>query len=202
MKAGRLIGLLILSVMLSSCGGTQQTTSLAQGEYAGISRIEGVSIETVQKEPKVASGYANIILHPLQMSSEFAIDYPEAANQFNVSMLAYLKDKNAYTHVEDESSSKDRQLDGRTMIADVKVIDMRIVSTSARIWGGALAGSSFMDLYLKLTDAASKKVIHEKVIATNNNAFASAWSLGSENSLPMDMGKIIGEYIYTVVSAN
>jgi hypothetical protein len=58
-----------------------------------------------------------------------------------------------------------------------------------------------MDVYLKLTDASTKKVVHEKVITTNNNAFASSWAIGSENSLPMDMGKIVGEYLATVVPA-
>jgi hypothetical protein len=115
-------------------------------------------------------------------------------------MLSHLKDKKAYKHVE-ANDSIDHQYQGNTLIADIKVIDMRIVSTGARIWAGAMAGASYMDVYLKLTDAASQKIIHEKVIATHNNAFASAWALGSENSLPMDMGKIIGEYLYTVAPA-
>ena len=76
---------------------------------------------------------------------------------------------------------------------------MRIVSTSARVWAGAMAGSSFVELYLKLTDASSQKIVHEKIIATSYNAFTSAWSMGAENALPYDMGKIIGEYISTVV---
>ena len=198
MKVYSVIVILALSVVLCSCAGQQQATTSMQGEYDGVSRIEGVSIETVQKEPKVVSGYENIVLNPIQMGPQFATDYPEMASQFQISMLAYMRDKNGYKHVEDVEYLKDHQLKERTIIVDVKVIDMRIVSTGARIWAGAMAGSSYMDLYLKLTDAATRKVIHEKVIATNNNAFASAWALGSEKSLPMDMGKIIGEYVYTV----
>ena len=202
MKVCRVIVILVLGVVLCSCAGQQQVATPIQGEYDGISRIEGVSIETVKKEPKVTSGYDNIVLNPLQMSPQFATDYPEMKSQFQISMLGYLRDKNEYKHVEDGNYLKNNQIKARTMIADVKVIDMRIVSTGARFWAGAMAGSSHIDLYLKLTDAASRKVIHEKVIATNNNAFASAWALGSENSLPMDMGKIIGEYIYTIAPVN
>jgi hypothetical protein len=66
------------------------------------------------------------------------------------------------------------------------------------MWGGFMAGSSHADIYLKLTDATSRDVLLERVIGTSYNAFASEFAFGSEHSLPMDMGQIIGEYICTV----
>lgn len=202
MKGLRFIGLLICSILLCSCAGKQQTstTAPAQKEYPGVSRIEGVSLETVQKEAKVTTGYKNIVLNPIQMDSQLGTDYPDASSQFQNSIFSHLKDKNTYKQVALRDAAN-QSSKANTLIADVRVIDMRIVSTGARFWGGALVGSSHMDIYLKLTDAVSKKVIHEKIITTNNNAFASAWALGSEKSLPMDMGKIIGEYICVVAPA-
>ncbi|MFA6498901.1 MAG: hypothetical protein WC256_09410 [Desulfurivibrionaceae bacterium] len=199
MKVCRVIGILALSVVLCSCAGKQQTTETAskQQEYAGISRIEGASIETVQKETKVASGYESIVLNPIQMSPQLATDYPDMVRQFQASTLSYLKDKKTYRYVEGGDSNK-YQHTGSTMIADLKIIDMRIVSEGARMWGGVMAGSSYIEVYLKLTDAVSRKVIHEKVIATNYNAFASTYASGSEKSLAVDMGKIIGEYLCVV----
>jgi len=42
----------------------------------------------------------------------------------------------------------------------------------------------------------------KKIISTSNNAFAAAWSGGSnDQSLPMDIGKIISEYPATVIPA-
>ncbi|MBU4262453.1 MAG: DUF4410 domain-containing protein [Proteobacteria bacterium] len=199
MRVCRVIVVLILSMVLCSCAGKQQqASSPEQQEYAGVSRIEGVSIETVRNEPKVASGYENIILNPIQMSSQFTTDYPDTASQFLGSIISHLKDKKMYKHVA-ENDANGLHYNGKTLIADIRVIDMRIVSSGARIWAGAMAGASYMDVYLKLTDAASKKVILEKVLATHNNAFASTWALGSENALPVDMGKIVGEYLCTVV---
>lgn len=200
MKVFRVIGLVAIGVALCSCAGKQQAPAIEPQEFAGVSRIEGVSFETVQKEPKVASGYENIVLNPLQMSPQLATDYPEISSQFQISLLSHLKDKKVYKHVE-ASDSYDHEHNGSTLMVDIKIIDMRIVSSGARFWGGAMAGASYMDVYLKLTDVSSQKVIHEKILATNNNAFASAWALGSEKSLPMDMGKIIGEYLYTAVPA-
>ncbi len=196
MKIYRVFGMLILSLILCSCAGKQVMTPKQQ-EYASISHIEGACIATVRKAPKVASGYKNIVLDPLQISPQYTTDYPKMALQFQTSMISYLRGKKAYKHVEANSSNKHLH-NGHTLIVDVKVISMRIVSPSARFWAGAMAGSSYMDLYIKLIDASSKKVIHEEVIDTYNNAFASAWSPGSEQALPIDMGKIIGEYVYTV----
>ncbi len=198
MKVCKVIMMLVLTVMLCSCAGQMKTTTPTQEEYAGIERIEGASIESVQKEPRVTSGYENIVLNPLQMSS-FATDYPKMKSEFQSSLLEYLKDKQVYKSVENYVGNS--QLKKRTMIVDTKVVDMRIVGTQARMWGGFMAGSSFADIYLKLTDATSQKVLLEKVIGTTYNAFASEFAFGSENSLPMEMGHIIGEYIYTVAPA-
>lgn len=203
MKGLRLVGILACSVLLCSCAGKQQTTAAAPAqkrEYPGVSRIEGVSLETVRQEAKVTTGYKNIVLNPIQMGSQFGKDYPDTASQFQISMLSHLKDKNTYKQVA-LSDTANQSAKANTLIAEVRVIDMRIVGTGARFWGGVMVGSSYMDVYLKLTDAVSKKVIHEKIITTNNNVFASAWALGSEQSLPMDMGKIIGEYICVVAPA-
>lgn len=199
MNVCRMIGVLALGLIVCSCAGKQQSTETTpkQQEVANVSRIEGASIETLKNEPRVSSAYENIVLTPPQTTSQLSTDYPGVASQLQTSALAYLKDKKMYTRVEGGllkgSSPKN------TLIADTKIIDMRIVSEGARMWGGVMAGSSYIEVHLKLTDASSKKVIHEKVIATNYNAFASTYASGSEKSLAMDMGKIIGEYLSVVV---
>lgn len=200
MRILRMLGVLTVSMILCSCAGQQQAPSLEQQKYAGVSKIEGASVETVRNEPKVASGYVNIVLNPVRVSPQMAQDYPSTASELLVSFLSQLKNKNTYKHVA-EFDAGSKKYAGKTLIADIEVVDMRIVSANARIWAGPMAGASYMDVYLKLTDASTKKVVHEKVITTNNNAFASSWAIGSENSLPMDMGKIVGEYLATVVPA-
>ncbi len=203
MKSWRLLGILAVGVMLSSCAGHQQTAAPApeQAEQApgGVSRLDGVSLETVQKEPKLGvAAYENVVVDPVQMSHQLVADYPEAGQQLQSGMIAQLKTKKGYRHV-GAAEASGRQPQGRTMIVDLKVLDMRIVSTGARIWGGVMAGSSYMDLSLKLTDASTRRVIHEKILTTHNNAFAASWAVEAEKALPTDMGKIVGEYLYTVV---
>ncbi len=210
MKIFRIISIFALTAFLFSCAGTQQNAATddqakaaaeaEKQEYANVSRLEGVTIETVIKEQRLATGYENVIFNPVQINSQFASDYPDAAMQFQISMFSHLKGKNAYRSVE-VNESKDFQPKADTLIVDAKIIDMRIVSVGARIWAGAFAGSSFMDIYIKLTDASTGKAVLEKIVSSHNNAIASAWAIGTENSLPSDMGKIAGEYIAAVVPA-
>lgn len=211
MKIFRIITVFALTVFLCSCAGKQQKVAQDQPkaaaevekqEYANVSRLEGVSMETVQKEPKLSAKYDNIVLNPLQTSPQLATDYPDVSMQFQISVLSQLKDKKKYKRVESvEANQALSGFKGNTLIVDTKVTDMRIVSTGARIWAGAFAGASFMDVYVKLTDASTRKVVLEKIVSSQNNAFASAWAPGTENALPIDMGKIVGEYFAAIVPA-
>ena len=77
---------------------------------------------------------------------------------------------------------------------------MRITSSGARFWGGAFAGSSGMVVTVKLIDVATGKCLRTKTISSHNNPFGADWTWGkTDRSLPVDMGNIIGEYLYTVV---
>ncbi|MGE0083478.1 MAG: hypothetical protein AB7S75_03570 [Desulfococcaceae bacterium] len=209
MKIFRIISAFALTAFLFSCAGTQQnmetdhaktSAEAEKKEYANVSRLEGITIETVKKEHRLAEAYKNVIFNPVQISGQLASDYPDAAMQFQISMVSQLKNKNLYKSVE-VNESEDFHPRADTLIADARIIDMRIVSVGARIWAGAFAGSSFMDIYIKLTDASTGNAVLEKIISSHNNAFASAWAIGTENSLPMDMGKIAGEYLAAVVPA-
>ncbi len=93
-----------------------------------------------------------------------------------------------------------KNLSGKSVLVDMKVVDMRIAGGAARFWGGALVGNSFMDVLLELRDADTEEVIHRKVLSTSNNALGAAWTFGaSDKSLPSDLGTLIGEYIFRIV---
>lgn len=204
MKILKTIAVLALAVSLCSCGGRQQNvvTETEKQEYANVAKLEGVSMDTVKKEPKLASAFDNIVMNPLQVSPQYATDYPDLSLQFQTAALSQIKSKKTYKRVEPiEAKDALSGFKGDTLIVDTKVADIRIVGTGARIWAGAMAGASYIHVYVKLTDAATQKVLLEKILATHNNALASAWAPGTENSLPIDMGKIVGEYIATIVPA-
>jgi len=82
----------------------------------------------------------------------------------------------------------------------MKIVDLRITSSADRLWVGAFAGNSFMDVLFELRDADTEEVVYQKVLSTFNNAFGAAWSSGaSDRSLPSDLGTLMGEYIFRIV---
>jgi len=173
---------------------TPQATSATQG-----SRIDGATMEIVRRAKPLETTYSNIVFKRFEIPEHLEKDYPDAVTMCKLMIISHLRRKNVFANVMENSMPP---YPIRTMLIDGKIKDMRIASSAARIWGGAFAGSSFMEVRIRLTDAASKKTFHEKVIASTNNAFAAAWSMGAnDKSLPTDMGRIVGEYIYTIIPA-
>lgn len=204
MKLIRWMAIAILALALCSCaGGRQPVVSEAEKqEYPNVGKLESVSMDTVRKEPKLSAAYDNIALNPVQISQQFVTDYPDLSIQFQTAVLTQLKSKKMYKRVDSIDGKENLAMfKGDTLVVDTKVIDIRIVGTGARIWAGAMAGASYITVYIKLTDALTGKAVLEKILATHNNAMASAWAPGTESSLPVDMGKIVGEYIGTIIPA-
>ena len=112
--------------------------------------------------------------------------------------FGHCKTNRSYQSVESGKAAVSRR-DG-TLLVKAKVTDMRIVPTRARIWGGGFAGSSFMEADLTLIDAATDTVVREKKISSANNPWAAAWVGGaSDYSLPADMGRVLAEYVHSVI---
>jgi len=67
------------------------------------------------------------------------------------------------------------------------------------MWGAA-AGSSYINVQIKLVDAKTGNVLREKELTSANNPWAAAWTFGgSDRSLPYDMGKIVSAYILAII---
>lgn len=187
----------LIALSIIGCAGGPQTNETEQ--MPGIERIDGATIELVKKEKTVPgdSLYANIVIGSFDASDEYKQDYKDGLTKFRSALISDLHNKNKFARVIDGSDSSSS---GNTVKVTGKIISMRITSSSARFWGGTFAGASFMDIYLRLTDAVTGKVIKEKIIATYNNAMGAAWTSGSsDRSMPMDMGEIISEYLCTVI---
>ncbi len=147
--------------------------------------------------PPLNKRYANIVFYDVETTPQIKADYPGAMEELQVSAISILMTQNAYNRVE-----RRRRVDYRepTLYVKVTVPEMRIVGSAARFWGGAFAGSSGMNLEVRLVDGATGNVVREKRLESANNAFAAAWTSGaSDQSLPSDMGIILAEYIIATV---
>ncbi|MFO7708994.1 MAG: DUF4410 domain-containing protein [Desulfobacterales bacterium] len=150
------------------------------------------------REPLLAKPYRVIVVEEFETTAEVAKDYPHGTRECQANTVWALEAKKLYQAVESGRAAAARR-DG-TLVVKAKVTDMRIVSGAARIWGGAFAGSSFMEVDLTLIDAATNATVRTKKLSSANNPWAAAWVGGSsDHSLPADMGKIVAEYVHSVI---
>jgi hypothetical protein len=81
-------------------------------------------------------------------------------------------------------------------VVEANLLDIRLVPTVGRVFGGALAGRSHMIMKVKITDAATGMTIAEQELTGAPNAWASAYSIGAaDRALPAAMGAFIGDFV-------
>lgn len=82
------------------------------------------------------------------------------------------------------------------LIVETKVVEIRIVSAGARVWGGAFAGKSHMTVHVRLVDPETKKVIDERDINSSTNPIAASYTFGaSDSNLPDYIGEMVGYFV-------
>ena len=183
---------LILLLLMTACGG-KDVKSDAQGSGA-----KPGATAAKDQDPLLAKPYRVIVVEEFETTAEITKDYPTATRECQTNTVWSLQEKKFYQAVESGKAAAARR-DG-TLLVKAKVTGMRVVSGAARIWGGAFAGSSFMEIDLTLIDAATNTTVREKKLSSANNPWAAAWVGGSsDHSLPADMGKIVAEYVHSVM---
>ncbi len=192
--------------LLAACVGGQSGQGSAENAKpegvvtmteSGVEKQELASIEDMVAGSPLTAKYDNVIIGSFTSSEQIQTDYPEAAADCEKQVVKQLKSRNSYKNVTEEDG---KTFPGKTAVVNLKIIDMRITSGAARMWGGVFAGSSFMEVLLQIRDAGSDTVLHEKILTTSNNAWAASYSGGSSDvSLPSDFGVLIGEYLSKVI---
>ena len=149
-------------------------------------------------DPPLTRTYQHIVVRGVTATPEIEKDYSDALKECQANLVSALESQNAFKSVALAKSGK--KCPAHSLLVQARVSDIHIVHGAARFWAGAFAGSSYMNIDLKLTDAATGKVIREKEINSSNNAWAAAWTGGSsDRTLPADMGKITAGYIGSIM---
>lgn len=154
--------------------------------------------EKVLPDPPLAKKYAQVVVFDFDTTPQIKKDYPDAIKECQVNVMTGLQMKNAFKSVAPHRAGQ-KYPEG-TLLVKAMIKDMRLVSTGARIWAGAWAGSSYITMDVQLIDAGSGKEVRKKELNSATNAWAAAWTSGSsDRSLPADMGKVVAEYIMSIM---
>ncbi len=179
--------------LLTACAGGKG----AQKDDAQ-SKPEQQKEEKVLPDPPLAKKYTQVVVFDFDTTPQIKKDYPDAVKECQASAITGLQMKNAFKSVAPHQAGK-KYPEG-TLLVKALIKDMRLVSTGARIWAGAWAGSSYITMDVQLIDAGSGKEVRKKELNSATNAWAAAWTSGSsDRSLPADMGRVVAEYIMSIM---
>jgi hypothetical protein len=183
-KSGPVLGCVLAALLVVALGGCATSQSGKQDESA---------VKTPPVTP-LAKPYGEIVVYEIETTPVLKKDYEQDLMICQSTLVSSLLKRNKYRRVE---AARSNETYGKpALLVKIKVSDMRIASAGARIWGGALAGSSYMNMRMVLVDAETQQVVREEDFNSTNNAFAAAWTFGaSDRSLPSDMAEIMAAYI-------
>jgi hypothetical protein len=135
--------------------------------------------------------YQNVVFRTFTAAPE--VQNPDAAILDCMrSAMDHLQTKNIFKRVENQATASYAE---PTMFVDLRLTDLRLVSGTARFWGGVMSGRSHMKVMVKLTDARGAVVAEQELFGAPN-AYGSAYSLGSsDRELPKNMGILVGDFV-------
>jgi hypothetical protein len=188
---GPLLLLAALAFLITACAG-QQAKPTSQVN------TKPKSAQTVADQDRpLNKSYRDIVVAEITGTPEIMKDYANALCETQKNLLWTLENNRTFERVVRQRPGMKYPAD--CLLVQAKVSDLRIVPSVARMFGGAFAGSSYMEVDLSLIDAATQNVVRKKHLSTSNNAWAAAWVGGaSDNSLPSEMGNIIADYINSI----
>jgi len=125
-------------------------------------------------------------------------DYPGMIQDCLDSAVNRLKSTGGFQQV--RAGGPDGPFEDNTLLVKGYIPEMRIASTSARFWGGALAGASYINMDVQLVDGKTGEVLREKKLSSTANPLESAWTWGgTDRSIDDDMGRILADYVKAVM---
>jgi hypothetical protein len=183
-KSGLVLACALAALIVVALGGCATSQSAKQDESA---------VKTPPVTP-LAKPYGEIVVYEIETTPVLKKDYEQDLMICQSTLVSSLLKRNKYRRV--EAARSNETYGKQALLVKIKVSDMRIASAGARIWGGALAGSSYMNMRMMLVDAETQQIVREEDFNSTNNAFAAAWTFGaSDRSLPSDMAEIMAAYI-------
>jgi len=182
-------------ILLISCAGGRGTAPKAESPQPA----PKAQSPQPAGDPPLAKKYQNIVVFGFETTPGVKRSYPNAAKECRANVISALLMENVFNSVNYDKPGA-VYTEG-TLLVKANINKMRLVNVRARIWGGAFAGRSFMNLDISLIDAGTNKEVRRKTLNSANNPWAAAWGYGSsDRSLPANMGKSIAKFILSVVS--
>ena len=154
-----------------------------------------IKTEVVQNPPPAEkfSGFARIEL------SKIALVAPYAGQEANEKALVKIQENVALKMTPAlatwNAATAPRGV-VRTLLIEPTVTEIKFINATARVWGGAMAGSSAVILRAKITEKETGKVIAEPHFYARAAAYSGAFSLGgADNAMLVRIANRLSDYL-------
>lgn len=142
--------------------------------------------------PPPAEAYSNfgrIEIKPVVLAPEFR---GQSANEKSLDKI----NANLFKRMgENPKKWNSRPDNGRTLVIEPTVTDIRFIGVGARIFTGPLSGSSGVVIHIKATDVGTGKLIDHPEFFQRSSAGAG-FALGiADNLMLMRIGELVGDYL-------
>jgi hypothetical protein len=167
-----LAGLLVLTLGVSGCASNVKAS------------------RTDNPPPTVAySTYGRIEVKPIVLAPEFR---GQSANEKSLEKL----NANFFKRLGDNPKKWNSRPDnGRTLVIEPVVTDIRFIGVGARIFTGPLSGSSGVVIHIKATDSKTGKLVDHPEFYQRSSAGAG-FGLGiADNMMLTRMGELVADYL-------
>jgi len=145
----------------------------------------------INQPPQVAFNmFDNVQLNKVVMPAKYAGQPANMKAVAKIDLLLTEKIKKIYPELNNAAGS------GKTLIVEPEVIDIKFIGGGARVWAGAMAGSSAVLMKVKFIDKATGNVIAFPEFYSKSSAVAGAYSFGgNDNAMLHRVASDVAEYI-------
>lgn len=137
------------------------------------------------------SNFSRIEIRPAKLSAEMA---GHSANQRALIKIQENLDLNLKTYLQQWNSGKNDN--GRTLVVEPIVEQIKFISAGARVFAGPIAGSSAVVMKMKITEGQTNKVIAHPEFFQRAEAWSGAFTLGVHDNLMLTRtARIASDYL-------
>jgi uncharacterized protein DUF4410 len=134
--------------------------------------------------------YRTILFDDFSVPAEYEKDARGLVNATEDRAISRLGSTNAFTKI---AKKQDPLPQDPYLLVKCTLLNYRMVSKKARIFGGVFAGTSYVTYRVQVYDQKGAQLF-QREISTENNAFAAAFSLNDKN-LPTFLGNVLADYM-------
>ena len=178
---------LLLSVSLMCTplwAGKKKTNSNSQDPYATAEN------ETAPPVNAADLAYKAILFDEFTVPAEYEKDARGLVNSTEDRAISRLQSTNAFTTIAKKQTPLPQD---PYLLVKCTLLNYRMVSKKARVFGGAFAGTSYVTYRVQVSDQTGAPLF-QREISTENNAMAAAWSFNDKN-LPTFLGNVLADYM-------